>query len=109
MADPRALALIQEEKFTQFNQLVEAQGGKVDLSGAHLRSYDLRKCNLRKANLEGAYLRTADLRALDLSEANMDGASLKEAKVSGVSFPRNISAQELMMSLQHGTRLRAGM
>jgi uncharacterized protein YjbI with pentapeptide repeats len=106
MADPHALNLIQEEKFLEFNNFVDNAGGVVDLTGAHLRGYDLRKCKLRKANLSGAYLRSADLRSVDLSEAILDGASMKEARVSGVLFPRDISAPEIQLSLSFGTRLR---
>jgi uncharacterized protein YjbI with pentapeptide repeats len=106
MADQRALSLIQEEKHDAFNTLVKATGGRVDLSGAHLRAYDLRKFDLSGADLSGAYLKHADLRGLDLGGANLSGASMREAKVSGVLFPRNLSPQEIMMSLQHGTRLR---
>ncbi|MGE0199594.1 MAG: pentapeptide repeat-containing protein [Candidatus Melainabacteria bacterium] len=106
MADQQALELIQEDNHLAFNQLMERTGGEVDLSGAHLRAYDLRKYNLKRANLTGAYMRHADLRALDLSEANLEGASIREAKVSGTLMPRNIAAIELMLSLQHGTRLR---
>ena len=106
MADPHALNLIQEERFTEFNNLMEKTGGVVDLTDAHLRGYDLRKCKLKKADLTGAYLRSADLRSVDLSEAKLDGASIKEAKVSGALFPRNLDPDEIRMSLEHGTRLR---
>ncbi|WP_373532663.1 pentapeptide repeat-containing protein [Vampirovibrio sp.] len=106
MADPHALNLIQEEKFLEFNNFVDSLGGQVDLTGAHLRGYDLRKCKLQKADLTGAYLRSADLRSVDLSEAKLDGASMKEARVSGVLFPRELSAQEIQLSLASGTRLR---
>ncbi|HEY9745502.1 MAG TPA: pentapeptide repeat-containing protein [Oculatellaceae cyanobacterium] len=106
MPDPRALDLIQEERFVEFNNFVEANGGVVDLSNAHLRGYDMRKCKLRKADLTGAYLRSADLRSVDLSEAKLDGASLKEAKVSGTLFPRNLPPEEIRLSLEYGTRLR---
>jgi len=106
MADPHALNLIQEERFADFNNLIEASGGKVDLTGAHLRGYDLRKCKLHKADLTNAYLRSADLRSCDLSEAKLDGASIKEAKVSGTLFPRNLPPDEIRISLEFGTRLR---
>jgi uncharacterized protein YjbI with pentapeptide repeats len=106
MANPKALELLQEEKYELFNNLVTAANGEVDLTGAHLRSYDLRKCKLAKANLSGAYLRSSDLRGLDLSLANLDGASIKEAKVSGVMFPKELDVHEIMMSLHHGTRIR---
>ena len=106
MVDKRALELIQEERALEFNNYVEGLGGAVDLSGAHLRAYDLRKFNLSKANLTGAYLRASDLRSCNLGEADLEGASMKEAKVSGVLFPPELDANELMMSLVHGTRLR---
>lgn len=106
MSDRRALELLQEERFEQFNALVDAAHGEVDLTNAHLRAYDLRKCHLAKANLRGAYMRASDLRGVDLSHAQLEGASIKEAKVSGVAFPRNLPPAEIMMSLQHGTRIR---
>lgn len=106
MADVEAINLIQEERFAEFNQLVERAGGAVDLSNAHLKGYDLRKCQLQKADLTGAYLRSADLRSLDLSQASLDGASIKEARVSGTLFPRMISPEEIRLSLEFGTRLR---
>jgi len=109
MADPHALNLIQEERFLEFNNLVDNAGGVVDLSGAHLRGYDMRKCKLQKADLTGAYLRSADLRSVDLSLAKLDGASMKEARVSGVLFPRELSAEEIRLSLTYGTRLRNNM
>lgn len=109
MPDQQALVLLQDEKFDAFNQLVERNGGAVDLSFAHLRSFDLRKCNLKKANLTGAYMRACDIRSLDLSEAELDGASMKDAKISGVLFPRSISSFEITMSVQHGTRIRQGL
>ena len=106
MADQQALDLVQEEKYLQFNDMVEASANPIDLSGAHLRGYDLRKFQLSNANLSGAYLRGSDLRGLDLSQANLEGASLRDAKVSGVLFPKTILPEELMLSLTHGTRLR---
>lgn len=106
MADPRALNLVQEDRPLDFNRLVESQGGMVDLSGAMFRGYDLRKFNLCQANLSDCYLRSADLRGLDLSKADLHGASLKDAKVSGVLFPANISAEEIRLSLEYGIRLR---
>jgi uncharacterized protein YjbI with pentapeptide repeats len=109
MPDPRALTLIQEERFLEFNNLVDSAGGVVDLTGAHLRGYDLRKCKLQKADLSGAYLRSADLRSLDLSQAQLEGASMKEAKVSGVLFPKSLSCEEIRLSLEFGTRLRTNL
>ncbi len=109
MADQTALGFLQDEKTDQFNRYVEAQGGAVDLQNAHLRSYDLRKCHLTQADLRGAYMRATDIRALDLSEAQLEGASIKDAKISGVQFPRDVSANEINLSVTHGTRIRQGL
>ncbi len=106
MADPKALHLVQEDRPHDFNHLVESSGGAVDLSGSQFRGYDLRKFNFRKANLSNCYFRNADLRGLDLSEAQLAGASLKDAKISGVLFPVSLSAAEIRLSLEYGTRLR---
>jgi uncharacterized protein YjbI with pentapeptide repeats len=56
--------------------------------------------------MSGAYLRHADLRGLDLSETNLEGASINSAKISGTYFPTTLSAEEITLSLVHGTRLR---
>lgn len=109
MADQTALSFLQEEHIDAFNKYVDQRDGEVDLRDAHLRSYDLRKCHLKYANLRGAYMRASDLRALDLSEADLEGASFKGAKISGVMFPRNVSAQEIHLSVTHGTRIRTGL
>lgn len=108
MADQRALNLVQEDRPAEFNRLVEAAGDVVDLSQGVFRGDDLRKFHLHKADMRGAYLRNADLRGLDLSEANLDGASMKDAKISGTLFPRDLPAQEIQLSLEHGNRVRQG-
>lgn len=80
----------------------------VDFSGTDLRSVDLRRVNMSKLVIRGSYLRDADLRGLDLREIDLEGISLFHAKVSGVYFPANYSADEIRMSLEYGTRLRPG-
>lgn len=109
MADTQALTLLQEERYSDFNRYVDNANGVVDLSGAHLKGYDLRRCRIERANLSGAYMRSADLRGLDLSQATFDGASIKEARISGVLFPRDLSANEIRLSILYGTRLRQGL
>lgn len=78
----------------------------VDLSDADLRSVDLRKVDLTRVLLRGAYLKEADLRGQDLRNHDLEGCSLRNAKVGGVYFPENVRSEELLMSLQHGTRIR---
>ncbi len=78
----------------------------VDLTNCNLKGTDFRGVDLSKATLTGAYLRDADLRGQDLSHMNLQGCSIEEAKIGGVFFPDNISVEEILMSLEHGTRLR---
>lgn len=78
----------------------------VDFSFSDLRSVDLRKVDLRKVIIRGAYLKEADLRGQDLRQHDLEGCSLRNAKVGGVYFPDNIRSEEVLMSLQFGTRLR---
>ncbi len=105
MADPKALLLVQEEQYQEYNKLA-ATLDEVDLSCGQFRGYDLRKFHLANANLSESYLRNADLRGLDLSQAKLRGASLKGCKISGVLFPETISPEEIRLSLDYGTRLR---
>ena len=82
-----------------------------NMDTSHLKSGDYRGRDLRKLNARGldfanAYFRNADLSGIDFRETNLEGASLMDAKVSGVYFPRELSADEIRLSLDHGTRLR---
>ncbi len=83
-----------------------ATGQVADLSFANLRGADLRHADLRKADLRGAYCHSSDLRGADLSEASLEGASFHMARVSGAYFPANVSADEIRLSLEVGTRIR---
>jgi uncharacterized protein YjbI with pentapeptide repeats len=78
----------------------------LDLSGADLSGLDLRKVDLNKVIIRGAYLKEADLRGQDLRQVELEGCSLRDAKVSGAYFPDALAPQEILMSLQFGTRLR---
>ncbi|MDR2946559.1 MAG: pentapeptide repeat-containing protein [Candidatus Adiutrix sp.] len=94
-----------EENREAFNRAVE-KGQRPDFSNQNLSDLDLSGFNLKTANLAGAYLRGANLNGQDLSEANLHGASLKQAKISGCLFPTNISAEEIRLSVDLGTRMR---
>jgi len=47
-----------------------------------------------------------DLRGIDFRKSLLDGASINGAKISGTYFPVSLSAQEILLSFEHGTRLR---
>ena len=100
-------AYIRSDDAERFNAEIAALGGSVDLENCDLSNQDLRRFNLRSANLRNAYLKMADLRGVDLSSAQMDGASINRAHISGAFFPRSIPAQEVLLSVEHGTRMRA--
>jgi uncharacterized protein YjbI with pentapeptide repeats len=99
------LKILFEENSDEFNRLA-GEGKAPDLSNQNMSDLDLRKFNLKNANLTGAYLRGANLGGLDLSGANLDGASIKNAQISGCFFPRGLSASEIQLSRDWGTRMR---
>lgn len=98
--------LLRDGKIDEFNREVSKLEDRVDLENCNLRGLDLRNANLKRANLKDSYLKMADLRGVDLSEAILQGASLNKARISGVYFPKEISAEEILLSVEHGTRIR---
>jgi uncharacterized protein YjbI with pentapeptide repeats len=96
---------LREGKVEELNGLV-SRAQTIDLSRANLRGADLRQTDLLKADLRGAYCHSADLRGVDLSEAQLEGASFHLARVSGAYFPPNVSADEIQLSIDLGTRVR---
>lgn len=70
------------------------------------RGLDLRGLDAKGLDFRHAYFRGTDLRGVDLSKSRMEGASIASAKVSGCYFPHRLEADEIVMSLNHGTRMR---
>ena len=97
--------LLKDGKIEEFNRRREA-GETVDLRGADLRHANLRCLQAIGLDLRDCQLGNADLRGIDLRKANLEGASIAGAKISGTYFPAALSAEEINLSLQHGTRLR---
>lgn len=97
--------LLRERKIDAFNAL-RAQGTSCDLHGSDLRGLDLRGLDAQGLDLSDSYLRQADLRGVDLSASNLEGASISGAKISGAYFPVELDAEEITLSLLHGTRMR---
>jgi uncharacterized protein YjbI with pentapeptide repeats len=89
-----------------FNK-AKAQGGTCDLTEVDLRGLDLRGLDAEGLDLGGSYMRDADLRGIDFSGANLDGVSIRGARISGTLFPRDLSAEEIRLSFEQGTRMRA--
>ncbi len=77
----------------------------------NLRACDYRGLDLRGLNAEGldfsdAYFRNADLRGIDFRNTNLEGVSLGDARISGCYFPGILTAVEIKMSIELGTRIR---
>ncbi len=70
------------------------------------RGLDLRGMDAKGLDFRHAYFRGADLRGVDFSKSRMEGASIASAKISGCYFPHRLQADEIVMSLNHGTRMR---
>jgi uncharacterized protein YjbI with pentapeptide repeats len=97
--------MLRQEDVDAFNANRDSMDTSQLKSGDY-RGRDLRKLNARGLDFSNAYFRNADLSGIDFRETNLEGASLLDAKVSGVYFPDGLSAEEIRLSLQTGTRLR---
>lgn len=109
MSQPKQLdnplyALIHKDDISHFNQ--QRPEGPIDFTGGDFRGLDLRQLDARHINFGDAYFRSADLRGVDLSGCNLEGASLSHAQISGAYFPAQLAAEEILMSVNFGTRMR---
>lgn len=110
MSQPRQLdhplyRLLHNDDIKGFNTQ-KPKDGEVDLSGGDFRGLDLRNMDTESVNFTDAYFRGADLRGLDFRHAKIEGASLAHAQISGAYFPVELTADEILMSVNFGTRLR---
>jgi len=97
--------LLRSGKIEDFNQR-RASGENCDLSGADFRSVDLTGLDADGLDLSNCYFRMSNLRGVDFSNAQLQGASIHGAQISGTYFPPGLSAAEITLSLEHGTRMR---
>ena len=105
MIDDELYILLREENIAEFNTR-RPREGTYALSGLDFRGLNLRGLDADGIDFSNSYFRQADLAGLNLSNCNMDGASIGGANISGTRFPTELSAQEIVMSLKYGTRLR---
>jgi uncharacterized protein YjbI with pentapeptide repeats len=110
MSQPKQLdsplyALVHREDVKGFNA-EKTKGAAVDFRGGDFRGLDLRELDTAGVDFTDAYFRAADLRGLDLRDCSLEGASLAHAQISGTYFPAELSADEILMSVNFGTRLR---
>jgi len=104
--DDPAFKCLRSGEIKEFHRLIAGRD-VVDFSGTDLRGTDFRGADLSKVLLRDAYLRDANLSGCDLRQMDLCGANLHGAHIGGAYFQANLSAEEIMMSVQHGTRLRA--
>jgi len=97
--------LLRDEKIDEANELLD-RGGRYDLTGAFLRGLNLQGLHVEGIDFTNAYFRLSDLRGLDLRACGMEGASIHGTKIHGAYFPPELSAEEVMMSVNYGTRMR---
>lgn len=103
----RMYQLLRDGNIKEFNA-IKAVGEKADLTGCDFRNVDLRGLDAQGLDFSDCYFRQADLRGVDFQQCRLEGASINAAKVSGAYFPAELSAEEITLSLLHGTRMRYG-
>ena len=104
LLDSALYALLHKDDIAGFNQ--ERPQGPIAMRGGDFRGLDLRQLNAQDVDFTDGYFRSADLRGLDLRTACIEGASLAHAQISGAYFPVELTADEILMSVNFGTRLR---
>ncbi|WP_347902050.1 pentapeptide repeat-containing protein [Pseudomonas purpurea] len=105
LLDTPLYALLHKDDITGFNR-ERPKHGPVDMAGGDFRGLDLRELNADEVDFTDAYFRSADLRGIDFRNSSLEGASLAHAQISGAYFPPELSADEILMSMNFGTRLR---
>lgn len=106
ISDDPLYRLLRIGKIDEFNQRIAA-GETVDLKGCDFRHINLQQLNADGLDFSDSYFRQSDLSGVDFSKCiNFEGASIHAAKFSGARFPREIRADETLLSLEYGTRLR---
>jgi uncharacterized protein YjbI with pentapeptide repeats len=97
--------LLRDGNIAEFNRR-KAAGETCDLTFCDFRNLDLRGLDASGLDMSGGYFRQADLRGIDFSDTGLEGASINAARISGAFFPEELSAQEIDLSINHGTCMR---
>lgn len=105
ISDNELYQLLRDHKIEEFNKR-KGDGESVDLRGCDFRGLDLQGVDFKGLDLTDSYFRTADLRGVDLSQTRLEGVSIHGAKISGAYFPKELSPEEIRLSLDVGIRMR---
>lgn len=97
--------LLRQEDIKGFNEQRDSLDTS-ELRSGDYRGRDLRNMNASALDFSNAYFRNADLSGIDFRATNLEGASLLDAKLSGTYFPAELTAEEIRLSLDTGTRMR---
>ena len=97
--------LLQDDRVEEVNAIL-ADMDDFSLADANLRSTNLQGLHVHGLDLSNAYLRSANLKGLDMRACPLEGASLHGAQIAGTYFPAELSADEILLSVTSGTRLR---
>jgi uncharacterized protein YjbI with pentapeptide repeats len=97
--------LLRDGEIAEFNRRKRA-GESCDLTHCDLRSLDLRGIDASGLDFSHCYFRNANLRGVDFSTSRLEGASLNAAKIAGAYFPAELTAGEIVLSIEHGARMR---
>lgn len=98
--------ILRSENIDAFNRAKAEAGELPSFARCDFRGLDLRGLDASGLDFRHAYFRGTDLRGIDFSTSQMEGASIAGAKISGCYFPLQLHADEIVMSLNHGTRMR---
>ncbi len=107
VSDDPMFLLLRDHQVDEFNRR-RAQGVPAHLAGCDFSGVDLRGMEADGLDLGDCSFHQSDLRGVDLRNANLEGSSLHAARIAGAYFPVRLSAGEIDLSLQHGTRMRYG-
>lgn len=106
ISDDPLYRLLREGKVEEFNQRIAA-GETTDLTSCDFRHINLQGINAEGLDFANSYFRQAGLRGTGFTVcANFNGSSIHGAKISGTYFPKELRAEEILLSLNNGTRLR---
>ena len=104
MSNDSMYRLLRMGDIEEFNRR-KAADEACDLKACNLSRLDLRGLDASGLDLRDCYFRSSDLRGIDFRTSHLEGASFAQAFVSGCYLPTEISAQEMLMALEHGTRI----
>lgn len=97
--------LLRDGSIKEFNR-GNLQGEFCDPTYCDLRNLDLRALDAIGIDFSNSYFRSADLRRIGFSAGRLEGASLNDFKISRADFPADLTPDEIVLSVNRGTRMR---